>query len=131
MAKKILNITNQCWYKRGHVERMLDDCSVGWLERGVSIRNLTPDESRAAKLNRIAGSDWLNDPLPYRERPGLRFDPPSSGVPATRREGILAWEAHQASVGNFVWLDQPWDMKMQTLEKWLKELGAPLLERAA
>jgi hypothetical protein len=36
----------------------------------------------------------LQEPLPYAEVHGLRYDPSMNGVEASRRERGLIWEAH-------------------------------------
>ena len=92
---RIVNLTNGCRFKRGYVERALDACAVEWVEMGVSIRNLTPQESIIARNTRAR----LLEPMPYAELPGIRFDPPSHGIPATRRENILVWEAQNFFAG--------------------------------
>lgn len=86
---RIVNLTNGCRFKRGYVERALDACAVEWVEIGVSIRNLTPQESIIARNTRAR----LLEPMPYAELPGVRFDPPASGIGATKIEGRLLWEA--------------------------------------
>lgn len=69
----------------------MDNCAAIWVEEGVSIRNMTVAES----INARNGQARLREPLAYAEIHGLRFDPPASGVAATRAEGKLTWEAHQ------------------------------------
>ncbi len=88
---RVENKTNGCWYKRRHAERAVENCSAAWIEYGVSIRNLTLAESIAARNEQSR----LREPLPFAEIHGLTFDPPASGVAATRREGSLLWAAHQ------------------------------------
>lgn len=87
---RIINLTNGFRYKRGQVERAIENCSAEWVEQGVSIRNLNPIESTAARNARAK----ILEPMPYAEIPGVRFDPPVSGISATRREGALMWQAH-------------------------------------
>lgn len=69
----------------------MENCAAMWLEEGVSIRNLTLAESIKARNEQAR----LREPLPYAEIHGLKFDPPVSGVAATRAEGKLMWEARQ------------------------------------
>lgn len=64
-------------------------CAVTWVELGATVRNLTLQESIIARNTRAR----LMEPMPYAELPGYRFDPPVSGIAATRREGRLVWEA--------------------------------------
>lgn len=66
------------------------NCAATWVDEGVSIRNLTLPESIAARNEQAR----LREPLEFAEIHGLRFDPPASGVSATRREGKLLWAAH-------------------------------------
>lgn len=73
----------------GAAIRAVDACSVKWVVEGESIRNLTYTEARAARNEQAK----LREPLPYAEIHGLKFDPPVSGISATRREGVLVWEA--------------------------------------
>lgn len=86
---RIENLTNGCRLKRKHAERAVDNCAAAWVEYGVSIRNLTLAESIAARNIQAR----IREPLPYAEIHGLRFDPPASGVAATRREGRIIWDA--------------------------------------
>jgi hypothetical protein len=67
-----------------------ENCAACWVEEGVSIRNLTLAESIAARNEQAK----RREPLEYAEIHGLRYDPPSSGVVATRDERRLIWEAH-------------------------------------
>lgn len=69
----------------------MENCAAIWLEEGVSIRSMTIAESIKARNEQAR----MREPLPYAEIHGLRFDPPVSGVVATRGEGRLMWEAHQ------------------------------------
>ena len=81
--------------KPGRVERAFDMCAIAWVEEGVTVRNLTLQEAIIARNTRAR----LLEPMPYAELPGIRFDPPVSGVPATRRENILLWEAQNFFAG--------------------------------
>jgi hypothetical protein len=91
MNHRIWHETYQCGWKPERAERAIYNCSAKWLEEGVSIRSLTLAESIAARNVQAQ----LREPLAYAEIHGLRYDPPASGVSATRREGRLLWEAHQ------------------------------------
>lgn len=88
--RRIWHETYKSWWPRRRVEKAMDNCAAMWVEEGVSIRNLTLAESISAR--RI--QEKLREPLPYAEIHGLRFDPPATGVSATRRESRLMWEAH-------------------------------------
>lgn len=89
-AKRILNTTNGFQYKRGAVERAIEACSVAWVEYGVSVRSLTFAESIAARNDQAR----RREPLPFAELPGIKYEPPVTGIQATGREGKLLWEAH-------------------------------------
>ena len=69
----------------------MHNCAATWAEEGVSIRNLTLAESIAARNEQAR----LREPLAYAEIHGLRFDPPETGIAATRREGKLLRDAHE------------------------------------
>lgn len=71
------------------------NCAAIWVEEGVSIRTMTLAESIEARRIQANRDEWLQGPLEFAEIPGFRFDPPASGVAATRREGKLVWDAHQ------------------------------------
>ena len=88
---RVFNVTRGYSMKRGAAEKAIRECAATWVEEGVSIRNLTLAESIKARNEQAR----LREPLPYAEIHGLRFDPPASGVSATRGEGKLLWEAHQ------------------------------------
>lgn len=74
----------------GAAIRAVDACSVKWVVEGESIRNLTYAEARDARNEQAK----LREPLPYAEIHGLKFDPPASGVAATKLENSLLWAAH-------------------------------------
>jgi hypothetical protein len=88
---RVLNITRGFRLKRSQVYRAIENGAVAWVEVGVSVRDLTLAESIAARNEQAR----LREPLEFAEVHGLRFDPPVSGIPATRREGLLLWEAHK------------------------------------
>lgn len=90
MAYRIVNIANGYRLKLSAALRAIEECSAAWVDPGVSIRSLTLAESIAARNEQAA----RREPLPYAEVPGLRFDPPATGIHATRRESVLTWEAH-------------------------------------
>jgi hypothetical protein len=94
---RILNITNGYRFKRTHAERAIDVCSAVWVEYGVSIRNLTLAESIAARNDQAS----RREPLPFAEIPGIKYEPCTSGISATGREGRLLWEAHDWVIGRF------------------------------
>lgn len=71
-------------------ERAMYNCAAVWVQEGISIRIPTLTEAIAARNEQAR----LREPLPYAEVAGLRFDPPVSGIAATRRENVLLWQAH-------------------------------------
>lgn len=90
--RRVENLSRPGYFMNlGAAIRAVDACSVKWVVEGESIRNLTYTEARAARI----GQAKLREPLPYAEIHGLKFDPPVSGISATRREGVLVWEAHR------------------------------------
>ena len=89
--RRVFNITRGYSLKRGAAERAIHECSAVWVEEGVSIRSLTLAESIAARNEQARRAE----PLPFAEIPGLRFEPTLSGTPATRRERLLTWQAHE------------------------------------
>lgn len=89
--KLVFNVTRNYWIKRktalNGIER---DCNLAWVVDRESVRDLTLAEQIAARNEQAK----MREPLPYAEVAGLRFDPPTSGVIATRRENSLLWAAH-------------------------------------
>jgi hypothetical protein len=73
---------------------MRDHCSITWVVKGETIRDTT-DEERFALRAEQAQQAKLREPLGYAEIPGLKFDPPTTGIAATRRENRLVWMAHE------------------------------------
>lgn len=87
----VLNVTRNYWIKRKHALKGVEaDCTLAWVVDRESVRDLTLAEQLQARNEQAK----LREPLPYAEIHGLRFDPPVSGVSATRRESKLMWEAH-------------------------------------
>ena len=86
---RVLNVTRGYSLKRRQALKAIENCAATWVEVGVSIRDLTLAESIAARNEQAR----LREPLAYAEIHGLRFDPPATGIAATRREGKLLWEA--------------------------------------
>lgn len=88
----VFNVTRNYWIKRKHALKGIErDCNLAWVVERESVRDLTVAEQIAARNEQAR----LREPLPFAEVHGLRFDPPASGVAATRREGKLLWEAHE------------------------------------
>jgi hypothetical protein len=99
VSRKVVNLTRNFHLKFRRAERAIEECSAAWVEYGVSIRDLTLAESIAARNTQAR----LREPLPYAEIHGLRFDPPTSGIAATRRERKLTWEAHKFAAEAASW----------------------------
>lgn len=87
----VLNVTRNYWIKRKHALKGVEqDCTLAWVVDRETVRDLTLSEQLQARSIQAK----LREPLPYAEIHGLKFDPPASGVAATRRESKLMWEAH-------------------------------------
>lgn len=92
MAAYVFNVTKGCYRRyKDAVKAIQEHCSACWVEEGVSIRDLTPQEAIQARNEQAR----LREPLPYKEIHGLRYEPSVHGVEASRREGQLVWQAHQ------------------------------------
>jgi hypothetical protein len=89
--KRVLNVTTGHHLKRGAVERAFEACAVDWVEKGVSIRNLTLQESILAR--RVQALE--REPLPYAELHGLSYDPSASGLLASKAGAALIRAAAQ------------------------------------
>lgn len=73
---------------------MRDHCSITWVIKGETIRDTT-DEERLELRAKQTKAEKLLEPMGYAEIPGLRYEPPTSGIAATRRENSLLWAAHE------------------------------------
>lgn len=82
--------------KRGAAEKAVREGNCVWMDGGMirdanlsemfEFMNMTDAErSERAKIDKG---------LPYAEIFGLRFQPTARGTGATRREGLLLWQAH-------------------------------------
>ena len=94
---RILNQTNGYEYKLGRVERAIEECSVAWVEVGVSVRNLTYAEAIVARSEQVKVSvklALLREPLPSAEIPDVLYEPSFYGTLATRNESRLIREAN-------------------------------------
>ena len=69
--------------------RAIEQCSACWVEYGVSVRDLSLKESIAARNEQAR----LAEPLPFAEIPGIKFDPPASGLEMAQQSKLLAYEA--------------------------------------
>lgn len=72
---------------------MRDHCSITWVTQGETIRDTTNEERITLRAEQ-AEQNRLREPMAYAEIHGLRFEPPTSGIAATRRENSLLWAAH-------------------------------------
>ena len=94
---RILNQTNGYEYKLGRVERAIEECSVAWVEVGVSVRNLTLAESIVARSEQVKVSIKLKvmkELLPSAEIRHVLYEPSLRGMQATRNESMLIREAN-------------------------------------
>src|SRR6185437_7444914 len=92
MSSRIVNLTNGHRYKFNQAKRLVENqCACAWVVYGVSVRELTVDEMVKARSEQAK----RQEPLPYKEIHGLRYEPSVRGLEASRREGLLAWQAHQ------------------------------------
>lgn len=89
-SPRVLNLTNGYWYKRSRAERAVHECAVAWVEHGVSVRSLTLAEAIVARKQQIKASE----PLPCAEIPGLKYEPCTAGMMASRSRAALVWGAH-------------------------------------
>jgi hypothetical protein len=92
MARQIVNITSNYRVDYETALMAIEACSAKWVEEGKSIRRLTESEAITAR-NEQARKRNLRD-LPYAEVPGLRFDPPATGIDATKAGASMVWAAH-------------------------------------
>lgn len=93
---RVLHVQRGFRMSKSYAEQVMrDHCTITWIDRDqLTIRDTT-DEERLALRAEQAKKASLREPLPYAEIHGLKFDPPASGVAATRAEGKLMWEARQ------------------------------------
>lgn len=75
-------------------------CAYRWTCEGNAIEKLTLQETIEARTQfelwqqqQAAVREYLKEPLAYAEIPGLTFEPPASGLTATRMERIWIREA--------------------------------------
>ena len=68
---------------------VFENFSMGWVEYGISVRDLTLKESIAARVQQSK----YREPLPYAEVPGLRFEVPAAMNGAEWQSRLLAYEA--------------------------------------
>jgi hypothetical protein len=91
LSQRIVNLTNGHRLKYSQALRLIDQCVIRWKVVGVSVENLSLADTVKARSEQAR----LREPMEYAEIHGLRFDPPASGVEATRRERPLIFAAHE------------------------------------
>ena len=96
-SRRILNITRGFRLKIGQVERGLANFAFAWVEIGVSVRDVQVDEARKMRMEQ----DRTCEPLSAAEIPGLSFEPPATGLTASRNGYALVRAAHE-----FCWKHQ-------------------------
>lgn len=69
---RVLNITRGFRLKRSQAYRGIENCAWTWVEVGVSVRDLTLEESMKTRNEQAK----LREPLVYAEIPGLIFEGP-------------------------------------------------------
>lgn len=82
--------------KRGSAEKSIREGNSVWIIKGVSIRDATVAEMfdvMSMTADERAALAEEDKKLGHREISGLIFEPSDSGIPATRREKFLAWQA--------------------------------------
>lgn len=75
-------------------QRALDACSAEWVQKGVSIRDLTPQGAIDARNRQAELREYHLNPLGQAEEHDVRYEPAVSGIPARRREGMVLLAAH-------------------------------------
>lgn len=86
--------------KPSSVARAFDNCAVGWVEQGVSVRKLSIAESLKARSEQAR----LREPLAYAEIFGLNVIPPAGSMQAFRESRRMAREANLVDAGKLCWL---------------------------
>lgn len=84
-----MNITRGYSMKFKQALHAIEQCAVTWVEYGVSVRDLSLQESIEAR-NRQAKD---REPLPLSEIQGLIFQPAVKDVSSNRESCRLAYEA--------------------------------------
>lgn len=88
-CKRVHNVTRDFYWKKSKAERAIEECSAAWVVPGVSVRDLTVQESIAARNEQAR----LAEPLALAELHGLTFEPPAYAVAGARMSRILARQA--------------------------------------
>ncbi|WP_348269734.1 hypothetical protein P8936_16425 [Edaphobacter paludis] len=74
---------------------MRDHCTITWLNRDELTVRDTTDEERIALRAEQEQRTRLLEPLAFAEIHGIKFEPPASGLAASKRSGKLLWAAHE------------------------------------
>lgn len=91
---RVLHVQRGFRMSKSYAEQVMrDHCSITWVTKGETIRDTT-DEERMTLRAEQAQLMKLREPMAYAEIHGLRFEPPVTGISATRRENALLWAAH-------------------------------------
>ena len=69
--KRVLNITRDFTIKHKQACKAIENCSMAWVEYGISVRDLTIKESIEARMKQKTPIESL----PYAEIPGITFIP--------------------------------------------------------
>jgi hypothetical protein len=86
---RVINLTHGMRLKFSQASRAVENCTLTWVEYGVSVRNLTLAEAIQARVQQAK----IREPLPYSEVHGLRFEPPYGTAGAEWQSRLLAYEA--------------------------------------
>jgi len=87
--KRIMNLTRGYSMKFKQALHAIEQCAASWVEYGVSIRDLSLQESIEARNKQSKE----REPLPLSEIPGIKFDPPANALNSNRQSSLLAYEA--------------------------------------
>jgi hypothetical protein len=91
-STRVVNITNGRHLKRSQARGRVEQCLSAWVEEGYTIRDLTLQETIAARNKR--------EPIPFSEIPRLRFEDPY----LHKESGLMTREATQFGKGNYCFL---------------------------
>jgi hypothetical protein len=93
--KSVMHVQRGFRMSKSYAEQVMrDHCTITWVSKeDLTIRDTTLEE-RLAMREEQTKLEKLQEPLEFAEIHGLRFEPPVSGISATRREGQLLWAAH-------------------------------------
>lgn len=86
---RVLNLSRGFRLRFNQARKAVENCACEWVEVGISIRDLTLQESIAARAQLAKD----REPLPFAEVPGLSFEPATGQAGAHRQSRRLAYEA--------------------------------------